>query len=123
MVERGEGGRPRDGTPESEDRAVTGVPINVTARISVAPSYAAPEVVGRLKEDIIPRCFADATPGRPISQSEVLSRINATAGVRSACIVRFCRSGSESCESGPRDRIDVDTNECVRLGHLEVEVE
>ena len=123
MVERGKGGQPRGGTPESEDRAVTGVPINVTARISVALSYAAPEVVGRLKDDVIPLYFADAVPGRPIYQRELLSRINATAGVRSACIVRFCRPGSESCESGPRDQIDVDTNECVRLGHLEVEVE
>jgi hypothetical protein len=84
VADRGLDGRVA-ASPESEDRAVTEVPIDVSAKIILERDYFADEVVGRLKNDVIPQCFADAAPGSPIYQSEVLSRANATAGVRSVC--------------------------------------
>jgi hypothetical protein len=102
---------------------VTQVSIDVTVKIVLEPSYVADEVVGRLKADVVPLCIADTPTGQPICQSEVLSRINATAGVRGARMTRFCRSGREAFDSHLRDRIDVDADDCLRLGRLEVEVE
>jgi hypothetical protein len=99
------------------------VPIDVTVKIVLEPSYLADEVVGRLKKEVIARCIADTPTGQPIYQSEVLSRVNATEGVRSARMVRFCRSEREASDGHLDDRIDAEADERLRLGRLEVEVE
>jgi hypothetical protein len=107
----------------SEDCVVTHLPIDVTVKVVLEPSYVADEVADRLKTNVIPLCIADTPTGQPIYQSKLLSHINAVTGVRSARMVRFCRSGREASDGHLRDKIDVEAGECLRLGRLEVEVE
>ena len=115
--------RPRAESQKREDYVVRHGAIDVTVRIVLQPYYVADEVVERLRGNVIPACFAFAQNARPIYQSELLSKICSTAGVRSARIVRFCRSGRETSDGYLSDRIDAEAGESLRLNRFHIEVE